>query len=157
MRNSISRTLIAGLGALAMTAAFMLPGATGASAGFGFHVGVAGVRPMGGFGGFHGAPMGVHPGGFGGFGDVRGAGGVRPGAGFAAHSGAGVGAWHGALNSSNHEGGRWRAGYWRHGHWHNGWWGTAYSGCWASEPTYDAYGNYLGQQYVNVCDWPYGP
>ena len=61
MRNSISRTLIAGLGALAMTAAFMLPGATGASAGFGFHVGVAGVRPMGGFGGFHGAPMGVHP------------------------------------------------------------------------------------------------
>jgi hypothetical protein len=71
-----------------------------------------------------------------------------------------------------HGGWRWHAGHWRHGYWHNGWWGPAvvagvavgalatypYSsgydydnGCWAYEPVYDAYGNYLGQQYVNIC------
>ena len=26
-----------------------------------------------------------------------------------------------------------------------------YDDCWAYEPVYDAYGNYLGQQYVNLC------
>jgi len=50
-------------------------------------------------------------------------------------------------------------------HWRNGW-GPAfvtgvavgaiatypyYDDCWAYEPVYDAYGNYLGQQYVNLC------
>ncbi|HZZ61843.1 MAG TPA: hypothetical protein VFE63_11805 [Roseiarcus sp.] len=77
---------------------------------------------------------------------------------------AGVGDWHGG----NWHGGawRWRPGYWRHGYWHGGWWGPAfvagtavgdvgtypyYDSCWVYEPLYDAYGNYPGQQYVNVC------
>ena len=25
------------------------------------------------------------------------------------------------------------------------------NGCWTYEPAYDAFGNYLGQQYVNIC------
>ena len=32
------------------------------------------------------------------------------------------------------------------------WGGYGYdNGCWAYVPVYDAYGNYLGQQYVNIC------
>jgi hypothetical protein len=34
-------------------------------------------------------------------------------------------------------------------------WGGSYGygggGCWQVRPTYDAYGNFLGQQSVNVC------
>ena len=30
-------------------------------------------------------------------------------------------------------------------------WGGGYGGCWQVRPTYDAYGNYLGDQSVNVC------
>ncbi len=26
-----------------------------------------------------------------------------------------------------------------------------YNDCWAYQPLYDAYGAYLGQQYVNIC------
>jgi hypothetical protein len=59
------------------------------------------------------------------------------------------------------------------GYWNNGWWGPAVAagviggaaiatypywggygyggGCWQVRPTYDAYGNYLGDQSVNVC------
>ena len=70
-----------------------------------------------------------------------------------------VGAWHGG-------GRRWHAGYWRHGYWQGGWWGPAFvtgvavgamatypydSDCWVNEPIYDAYGDYLGQQKVNLC------
>jgi hypothetical protein len=82
------------------------------------------------------------------------------GAGVGAWRSAGVGAWHGG-------GWRWHSGFWRHGFWHNGWWGPAivtgiavgaiatypynYNDCWAYEPLYDAYGNYLGQQYTNIC------
>jgi hypothetical protein len=72
--------------------------------------------------------------------------------------------------------GVWHGGYWRGGYWNNGWWGPAVAagvltgaaiasapywsgygygyggqGCWQVRPTYDAYGNFLGQQNVNVC------
>jgi hypothetical protein len=68
--------------------------------------------------------------------------------------------------------GVWHGGYWRGGYWNNSWWGPAVAagvltgaaiasypywgddgggGCWQVRPTYDAYGNFLGQQSVNVC------
>jgi hypothetical protein len=80
------------------------------------------------------------------------------------------GGWHGGWGR-----GAWHPGYWRGGVWYGGWWGPAiaagvltgaaiasypywgggygYGGgnCWQIRPTYDAYGNYLGQQSVNVC------
>ena len=80
------------------------------------------------------------------------------------------GGWHGGWGR-----GAWHPGYWRGGVWYGGWWGPAvaagvltgaaiasypywgggygYGGgnCWQVRPTYDAYGNYLGQQSVNVC------
>jgi hypothetical protein len=69
--------------------------------------------------------------------------------------------------------GRWSGGGWHHG-WHGGGWGPAvglgiagglatgaiigsmtppyaYNGCYQSQPIYDAYGNYVGNQTVNVC------
>jgi hypothetical protein len=109
----ISKTIVAGVSALAMAAAVVLPTAPASAAGFG---------------GFHGGGWG------------------------------GRGVWHG--------------GYWRGGYWNNGWWGPAVAagvltgaaiasypywgggyggGCWQVRPTYDAYGNFLGQQSVNVC------
>jgi hypothetical protein len=66
----------------------------------------------------------------------------------------------------------WHPGYWNRGVWYGGWWGPAIAagalagaaiatapywdggyggGCWQYRPTYDGYGNFLGQQYVNVC------
>ena len=87
----ISRTIVAGLSALAMAAAVVLP------------VTPAAAQWRGG--GFHGG--GWHGGGWG-----------------------GRGVWHG--------------GYWRGGYGYGG-------GCWQVRPTYDGYGNYLGQQSVNVC------
>jgi hypothetical protein len=116
----ISKTLIAGISALAMAAAVFLP-APALAGGWGG-------------GGFHGGWGGWHGGGW-----------------------AGRGVWHG--------------GYWRGGYWNNGWWGPAvaagvltgaaiasypywgggYGGCWQVRPTYDGYGNYLGDQSVNVC------
>ena len=68
--------------------------------------------------------------------------------------------------------GVWHGGYWRGGYWNNGWWGPAVAagvltgaaiasypywgddcggGCWQVRPTYDAFGNVLGQLSVNVC------
>jgi hypothetical protein len=125
----ISKTIVAGISALAMAAAVILP-TTPAQAQW--------------HGGFHGG--GWHGGGWHG----------------------GWGGWHGGW-----AGGRvWHPGYWRGGYWYNGWWGPAVAagvlagaaiatapywggyyggGCWQYRPTYDAYGNYLGQQAVNVC------
>ena len=139
--NRISKTMITGLASLAMAAAVVLP-TTPASAG-GFRVGGGGFH--GGFGGWHGG--GWHGGG-----------------------------WHGGWAGGR---GVWHPGYWRGGYWYNGWWGPAVAagvltgaaiasypywgggygyggypyggGCWQYRPTYDAYGNYLGTQSVNVC------
>jgi hypothetical protein len=126
MRNSISRTLVAGVAALAMAAAVVLP-TTPASA-YGFRVG-----------GWHG------------------------------------GGWRGGWAGR----GLWHPGYWRGGYWYNGWWGPAVAagviagaalatypawgyggygygyggggGCWQYRPTYDGYGNPIGQSWVNLC------
>jgi len=132
----ISKTIVAGAAALAMAAAVVLPTAPASAAGFGgFHGG-----------GFHGG--GFHGGGWGGAG------------------------WHGGGWGGH--GGVWHGGYWRGGQWYGGWWGPAVAagvltgaaiasypywgggygyggGCWQVRPTYDAYGNFLGQQSVNVC------
>ena len=123
--SRISKTIVAGVSALAMAAAIVLPTAPASAAGWGGWHG----------GGFHGGwGGGWHGGGW-----------------------AGRGVWHG--------------GYWRGGYWNNGWWGPAvaagvltgaaiasypywgggYGGCWQVRPTYDGYGNYLGDQSVNVC------
>ena len=132
MRNSDSKTMLAGVAALAMAAAVILP-ATPATAGWN------GNWHGGGWGG------GWHGGGWGGNG------------------------WHGGWG-----GGSWHPGYWRGGVWYNGWWGPAIAagvvagtlatypyygygygypnnGCWTLRPTYDAYGRYLGNQWVSVC------
>jgi hypothetical protein len=114
----VRKTLVAGISALAMAAAVVLPTAPASAGGWGG-------------GGWHGGGW------------------------------AGRGVWHG--------------GYWRGGYWNNGWWGPAVAagvltgaaiasypywgdggygyggGCWQVRPTYDAYGNFLGQQSVNVC------
>ena len=120
--SRISKTIVAGVSALAMAAVVVLPTTPASAAGWGGWHG----------GGFHGG--GWHGGGW-----------------------AGRGVWHG--------------GYWRGGYWNNGWWGPAvaagvltgaaiasypywgggYGGCWQVRPTYDGYGNYLGDQSVNVC------
>ncbi len=83
----------------------------------------------------------------------------------------GGGGWHGGGWGGR---GVWHGGYWRGGYWYDGWWGPAIAagviggaaiasypywgggygyggGCWQVRPTYDAYGNFLGQQSVNVC------
>jgi hypothetical protein len=128
----ISKTLVAGISALAMAAAIVLPTTPASAAGWGG-------------GGFHGG--GFHGGGWHG------------------------GGWHGGGWGGR---GVWHGGYWRGGNWYGGSWGPAvaagvltgaaiasysYSGgygygggdCWQVRPTYDAYGNFLGQQSVNVC------
>jgi hypothetical protein len=90
------------------------------------------------------------------------AGGFRAGGGF--HGGGWHGGWAGGRS--------WHPGYWRGGVWYGGWWGPAIAagvltgaaiasypywgggyggGCWQVRPIYDGYGNYLGQQSVNVC------
>jgi hypothetical protein len=134
MMVRISKTMVAGISALAMTTAAVLP-TTPASAG-GWRVGGGGWHGGGWGGGWHGGWGGWHGGGW-----------------------AGRGVWH--------------PGYWRGGYWYNGWWGPAVAagvlagaaiatvpywgggyyggGCWQYRPVYDGYGNYLGQQSVNVC------
>jgi hypothetical protein len=129
--NRVSKTIVAGLASLAMSAAVVLPSAPASAAGF---------RTGGWGGGWHG---GGWRGGFGGW----------------------RGGWAGR--------GIWHPGYWRGGYWYNGWWGPAVAagvlagaaiatapywggygyggGCVQYRPTYDAYGNFLGQQALNVC------
>ena len=126
----ISKTIVAGLASLAMGAAVVLPSTSALAGGW-----------RGGGGGWHGGGWG--------------------------------GGWHGGGWAGR---GVWHPGYWRGGYWNNGWWGPAVAagvltgaaiasypywgggygygyggGCWQYRPIYDAYGNYLGQQSVNVC------
>jgi hypothetical protein len=136
MMSRISKAIVAGVSALAMAAAVVLPTAPASAGGFGG-------------GGFHGG--GFHGGGWHG------------------------GGWHGGGWHGGWAGGRsWHPGYWRGGVWYGGWWGPAIAagiltgaaiasapywaggygyggGCWQVRPTYDGYGNYLGDQSVNVC------
>ena len=39
------------------------------------------------------------------------------------------------------------------GVWVNGWAGGYGNGCWDYRPIYDASGNFLGQQYINLCEY----
>ena len=131
----------------------------------------SGTFHSGGFSGINRSPVGGQRGGnFGAFRSARV--GSQPGS---------LSAWHTGLTGkrgpgvtfrraaidSRHEGDwRWHKGHWHNGYWHKGWWGPAfvtgaaagafatcpsYDGCWVYQPTYDDYGNYLGNQCVNVC------
>ena len=96
MGKSISKAIVAGLAALAMAAAVVLP-STPAAAGGGFRMGGGGFG-----GGFHGGGGGWHGGGWGG------------------------GGWHGGgWNGGGWRGGGWNGGWrgagWRGGGWHGGW------------------------------------
>ncbi len=157
MRNSISKTIVAGLTSLAIAAAVVLPASPASAAWGGWH--------GGGFGG------GWHGGGWGGGGGWHG-GGWRGGG-----WNGGWGGWRGA--GWNGGWGGWRGGCW--GGWGcGGWWGPAFAsgvalgavgtypywggyygypysgygygyGCWRPRPIYSAYGRYLGRRWVNVC------
>ena len=139
----ISKTIVAGMSALAMAAAVVLP-TTPASAG-GWRRRWLARRRLG----------------------TAAAGMAAAGMAAAGTAAAGMAAGWGGR-------GVWHPGYWRGGYWYNGWWGPAVAagvlagaaiatypywgggygyggGCWQFRPTYDAYGNYLGQQSVNVC------
>jgi hypothetical protein len=78
-----------------------------------------------------------------------------------------VSSWRGATFAGRYQGDwRWHKRYWHNGYWRKGWGGPAfvtsvavgalvacpsYDGCWVYQPTYDSYGDYLGQQCINVC------
>jgi hypothetical protein len=154
MRNSISKTIVAGLAALGLAGAVVLP-TTPASAGWS---GGSTWHGGGGGGGWHGGAWSGgntwHGGSWGG----------------GWHGGGWGNGWHGGWG-----GGLWHPGYWRGGVWYNGWWGPAVAagiaagalatypdwggdygfgynnGCWAYRATYDAYGRYLGENWVNIC------
>jgi hypothetical protein len=135
MMTRVSKAIVAGLASLAMAATVVLPTTPASAGGWGG-------------GGFHGG--GFHGGGWHG------------------------GGWHGGGWGGR---GVWHGGYWRGGSWYGGWWGPAVAagvltgaaiasypywgggygyggyggGCWQVRPTYDGYGNYIGDQSVNVC------
>ncbi len=85
------------------------------------------------------------------------------------HGGGWGGGWRGGWR-----GGGWRGGGWRGGYWGGGWngcgwgncWGPAVGvgvlglaagaaiadqGCWQVRPVFDQFGNFLGNQSINVC------
>ena len=133
MSFSISKSLVSGVAAVAMSAAVALSSAP-ADAAF-FH--------GGGFGGFHGGGFGgFRPGGFGGWHGGWGGwhGGYRPGFGY----------WHP---------GYWNGGVWYPGFWAataaaalaTGVVVGAAASCWQSRPVYGPAGAFLGYQSVYVC------
>lgn len=135
MHSSISKTVLAGLTALAVSAsiAFSSP----AAAAFQFH--------GGGFGGFHGPMVGFRPSGFGAF---------HPGFGFRRNvfiNRNGCWGWCG--------GGWWWPGFAtgaiagataypydddRNGNGYD-------NGCWVYRPLYNRHGHYIGRHLVNLC------
>jgi hypothetical protein len=123
VRNSISKSIVAALTALRMSTVIS---STTPAAAVVIH---GGGSHGGGFGGFHpGFVGGIHPGfrpGFVGF---------RPGF---------VGFHRRFLHP----------GFFVNGVWVNSWWGGYGNSCWDYRPVYDAWGNFLGQQYVNLCQY----
>jgi hypothetical protein len=131
--RSMSNRVIAGLSTLAISALGLWWSATPASAfSGGFHGGMGGFRP----GGFHAGFASMHP-GFGGFHPAlhQGFVGFRPG--FVGHR-----FFHRGFQRNTVVIAGVAAG---------GYWGGYGDGCWTYQPVYDAYGRYLGQQYVNIC------
>ncbi len=132
MRNSVSKTIIAGVAALAMSAGVV--SSTAPAAAGEWH---------GGGGGWHGG--GWHGGGW-------------HGGGWHAGGWHGGRTWH----NGYWNGGHWYGGWWGPAvaaglaagaiATYPYWGGYGYNnGCWAYRPIYDAYGRYLGQRYVNIC------
>ncbi len=138
MRNSIPKAIVAGLTALTMSAA-VISSTTPAS---------AVMRSAGGFGG------GLHPGFGGGFhpGFRPGfAGGFHPGfhPGFVGVHPGFVGFHHRFFHDRFFH----QRFFFVNGVWVNGWAGGYGNGCWDYRPIYDASGNFLGQQYINLCEY----
>jgi hypothetical protein len=136
MRNTLTKTTIAGLTALSLMGS-LLATAEPAAAGGNFH---------GGGGGFHGG--GVHGGGWhGGGGGWHGGGwhgGGWHGSGWHGN-GWGGGGWAGPAIVGGLAAGALLAAPYAYGN------GYGYGGCTSYAPIYDAYGNYIGQQPVNGC------
>ncbi len=157
MRNSISKAIAAGLTGLTLSAA-VICSTTPASAvmihGGGFGGGWHGGGLVGGFhpgfgGGFRPSfSGGFHPGfrpGFIGFrpGLRPGVVGFRPGfVGFRPGFRPGFVGFHRRF---------FHPPFFVNGVWINGWGGGYGNGCWDYRPVYDAWGNFLGQSYVNLC------
>jgi hypothetical protein len=133
MRNTITRTTIAGLAALSLMGSLVATSEPAAAGGV--HVGGGGHG-----GGFHGGGGGFHGGGW------HGGGGGWHGGGW--HGGGGGwhgGGWGGAAVVGGLAAGALLAAPYAYGN------GYGYNGCGQYAPIYDAYGNYLGQQLVNGC------
>ena len=131
--TTISKTIVAGISAVAMAAAVVLPTAPALAGGWGG-------------GGFHGG--GWHGAGWGG--------------GWHGGGWAGRGVWHGGYWRDGYWNNGWwgptvaagvltGAAIASYPYWGDGGYGYGGGGCWQVRPTYDAYDNFLGQQSVNVC------
>jgi hypothetical protein len=140
MRNTITRTTIAGLAALSLMGSLLATAEPAAAAGV--HVGGGGGHG----GGFHGGGAGFHGGG-GGFHGGGFHGGGFHGGGYA--GGGHGGGWHGGWAGPAVVGGL-AAGALLGGAYYGGYGGYG-GGCGQYAPIYDAYGNYIGQQLVNGC------
>jgi hypothetical protein len=137
MRNTITRTTIAGLAALSLMGSLLGTAEPAAAAGS-LHGGGGGFHG----GGFHGGGGGFHGGGFHGGGWHGGGGGWHGGGG---HGGGWNGGWAGpAIVGGLAAGALLGGAYYGGGYGYGG-------GCGTYAPIYDAYGNYLGQQLVNGC------
>jgi len=126
MRNSIFKAIAAGLTGLTLSAA-VISSTTPASAVMIHGAGFGGGWHRGGFVG------GFHPGFGGGFRP-----GFRPG----------YVAFHPGFVGFHR---RFFHPVFMNGVWVNGWSGGYGNGCWDYRPVYDAWGNFLGQSYVNFC------
>ena len=136
MRSSISKAIVAGLTGLTVSAA-VISSATPASAVIIHGGGFGGGWHGGGFGG------GFHPA------SVAASAGFRPGfVGFRPGFRPGFVAFHPGFVGFHR---RFFHPVFVNGVWVNGWSGGYGNGCWDYRPVYDAWGNFLGQSYVNFC------
>ena len=161
MRGSISKTVLAGLSALAVSAPIALSNPAAAAFQFhgggfgGFHGGFGGFHGgMGGFSGFHGPMGGFRPSGFNAFHP-----GFRPGFGFRRNVFVNRnGCWGGWCG-----GGWWWPGFatgaivgaaaaYPYDDYGYGGYGYGYdNGCWVYRPLYNRHGHYIGRHLVNLC------
>ena len=138
MRSSISKAIAAGLTGLTLSVA-VISSTTPASA-----ITIHG----GGFGG------GWHGGGFGGGFHPSFGGGFRPGfqpgfVGFRPGFRPGFARFHPGFVGFHRR--FFHPPFFVNGVWVDGWSGGYGNGCWDYRPVYDAWGNFLGQSYVNFC------
>jgi len=149
MRNSMSKKIVAGLSALAVSAALGLT-ATPADAQF-RHGGFGG-----GFGGFHGGMGGFRGGGWGGGwhgGGWRNAGWGYGGWNGCRWGGCGYNGWGWGLATGALLGAAATYPYYGYGYGYP-YYGASYgydNGCWVYRRTYNRHGHYIGRRLVNVC------